>query len=113
MGIYDREYYRGETRGAGLFTTAPVCRAIILVNAAIFLFEKLNLVPPNTLPGPFAASSVAIWRDTAGWVYPSDSAAPEKDPWRATSLSTPIRVTFSITKSYIRSSISIFALMAI
>jgi membrane associated rhomboid family serine protease len=41
MGIYDREYYRGETAGAGWFwNTAPVCKAIILINVAVFLLQN-------------------------------------------------------------------------
>jgi len=43
MGIYDREYYRGETGGSGWFTgLAPVCKTIIIVNAAVFLFTQLT-----------------------------------------------------------------------
>jgi membrane associated rhomboid family serine protease len=43
MGIYDREYYRGETRGSGWFSgAAPVCNAIIIINVAVFLFEQLT-----------------------------------------------------------------------
>ncbi len=61
MGIYDREYYRGETRGAGLFSTAPVCRAIILLNVAVFLLDRLNLVPHVTFQDLFAAHSDAIF----------------------------------------------------
>jgi len=43
MGIYDREYYRGETAGSGWLTgLAPVCKTIIIVNAAVFLFGQLT-----------------------------------------------------------------------
>jgi len=43
MGIQDREYYRGETAGSGWLTgLAPVCKTIIIVNAAIFLFGQLT-----------------------------------------------------------------------
>jgi membrane associated rhomboid family serine protease len=43
MGIYDREYYRGETGGSGWLTgLAPVCKTIIIINVAIFLLEQLT-----------------------------------------------------------------------
>lgn len=42
MGIYDREYYRDETRGSGwLSGVAPACKAIILINVAAFVGQKL------------------------------------------------------------------------
>lgn len=42
MGIYDREYYRDKTRGAGwLSGAAPACKAIILINIAAFIAQKL------------------------------------------------------------------------
>jgi membrane associated rhomboid family serine protease len=38
MGIYDREYYRDETRNSGFFSgAAPACKAIVLINVGIFL----------------------------------------------------------------------------
>ena len=37
MGIYDREYYRGEARGSGWFSgTAPACKTIILITVVAF-----------------------------------------------------------------------------
>jgi membrane associated rhomboid family serine protease len=42
MGIYDREYYRGETGGSGWFSgVSPVCKSIIAINVAVFLLERL------------------------------------------------------------------------
>jgi membrane associated rhomboid family serine protease len=42
MGIYDREYYRGEAAGSSWFwNTAPVCKAIILINIAVFVLQNL------------------------------------------------------------------------
>ena len=42
MGIYDREYYRDKTRGSGWLTgSAPACKAIILINVAAFIAQKL------------------------------------------------------------------------
>jgi len=37
MGIYDREYYRGETGGSSWFSgVSPVCKSIIGINVAAF-----------------------------------------------------------------------------
>jgi membrane associated rhomboid family serine protease len=42
MGIYDREYYRGETGGTGFFSgVSPVTKSIIVINAAVFLLDQL------------------------------------------------------------------------
>jgi membrane associated rhomboid family serine protease len=41
MGISDREYYRHETRGSAWFSgAAPACKAIILINVAVFVLDK-------------------------------------------------------------------------
>lgn len=41
MGIYDREYYRGETHGSGWLTgVAPACKLIILVNVIVFFLTR-------------------------------------------------------------------------
>ncbi|MFI5455862.1 MAG: rhomboid family intramembrane serine protease [Isosphaerales bacterium] len=45
MGISDREYYRDETGGSGWFTgLAPVCKTIIIINAAVFLLTQLTQI---------------------------------------------------------------------
>ena len=42
MGIYDREYYRGETGGSGWFSgISPVCKSLIAINVAVFLLDQL------------------------------------------------------------------------
>jgi membrane associated rhomboid family serine protease len=42
MGIYDREYYRGETRGSGWLTGAAAgCRTLILINVVAFVFQQV------------------------------------------------------------------------
>lgn len=42
MGIHDREYYRDSTRGSGwLSGAAPACKAIIVINVAAFVAQKL------------------------------------------------------------------------
>jgi membrane associated rhomboid family serine protease len=41
MGIYDREYYRGETSGSAWFTgVSPVCKWIILINVIVFVLQN-------------------------------------------------------------------------
>jgi membrane associated rhomboid family serine protease len=60
MGIYDREYYRGETRGSAWFSgLAPVCKSIIAINAVVFLFGQLTHLDsqPELLNAYFAAST--------------------------------------------------------
>ena len=48
MGIYDREYYRGETRGSAWFSGAsPVCNALIVINVAVFLGQAFAKVRPE------------------------------------------------------------------
>ena len=42
MGIYDREYYRDDTRGSGWLSGAtPACKAIIAINVAAFIAQKV------------------------------------------------------------------------
>jgi membrane associated rhomboid family serine protease len=41
MGIYDREYYRGETGGSTWFSgVTPVVKTIIFINVAVFLLQQ-------------------------------------------------------------------------
>ena len=41
MGIYDREYYRGETGGPSWFSgVAPWCKTLIVINCAVFLLQN-------------------------------------------------------------------------
>src|SRR5689334_10257863 len=66
MGIYDREYYRGETRGSAWLTgQAPACKAIIIINVIVFF-----LIPYFETSGLFdhlAASSRGIFRHGEVW----------------------------------------------
>ncbi|MGC8644044.1 MAG: rhomboid family intramembrane serine protease [Isosphaeraceae bacterium] len=49
MGIYDREYYRGENGGPGWFGgVAPWCKTLIVVNCVAFLLQ-LALGPDSPL----------------------------------------------------------------
>ena len=71
MGIYDREYYRDETRGSGwLSGVAPACKAIILINVAVFLAEAV--FPEARINQTFAAYSDQVFR---GHVYQLLTAA--------------------------------------
>ena len=57
MGIHDRDYYRGETRGSAWFSGAsPVCNALIAINVAIFVLQNLAKVDPGFINTHFAAS---------------------------------------------------------
>jgi membrane associated rhomboid family serine protease len=70
MGIYDREYYRGETGGSGWFgLVSPVCKTIIAINCVVFLLENLINADNN---GPFintylAASPDGVLRHFRFW----------------------------------------------
>ncbi len=60
MGIYDREYYRGETTGSGWFSgVTPVCKTIIYVNAAVWLLQLLLKwdFGPTEFAGQYLAAS--------------------------------------------------------
>lgn len=60
MGIYDREYYRGETRGSAWFSgTSPVCNAVIVINVAVFLIQNFaKAAPDGEFIGTWFAASV-------------------------------------------------------
>jgi membrane associated rhomboid family serine protease len=48
MGIYDREYYRGETGGTTWFSgVTPVCKTIILINGIVFLLQQVPTIGPD------------------------------------------------------------------
>ncbi len=65
MGIHDREYYRDSTRGSGwLSGVAPACKAIIVINVAAFIAQKL--FAPN-FDSWFAASSDQIFGQGKIW----------------------------------------------
>lgn len=66
MGIYDREYYRDESGGSGLFSgLAPVTRLLIISNLAIFLFQFLTGNDWLTLT--FSAHSDQIFEQFHVW----------------------------------------------
>ena len=54
MGIYDREYYRDDTRNTGWFSgVAPACKTLILINVVAYVLIILN----HALQEPFEARS--------------------------------------------------------
>lgn len=64
MGIYDREYYRDETRGSGwLSGVAPVCKWIILANIVALLLQKFN----PAFDAAFWADSTKIFQRGEVW----------------------------------------------
>ena len=71
MGIYDREYYRDKTRGSGwLSGMAPACNAIIVINIAAFVAQKLfqpQLGERNFLDQWFTATSTDIFHKFQVW----------------------------------------------
>ncbi len=70
MGIYDREYYRGETQGSAWFSgVSPICNALIAINVAIFLFQQLAKLPPEgeVISTYFAASVEQTFHNYKLW----------------------------------------------
>ena len=58
MGIYDREYYRDETRGSGFFSgAAPAVKALIFLNLVVFVAGKLFLGTDQMLQVTFDAGA--------------------------------------------------------
>src|SRR3954454_3691032 len=66
MGIYDREYYRGETRGSGWFSgLAPACKTIILINVLVFVLQSMST--SGRLEHWLAASGEGIFEQGRVW----------------------------------------------
>ena len=66
MGIQDREYYRAKTRGSAWFSgAAPVCRAIILINVALFILDKF--IGGHGLTDFLGATSAQIFEKFQIW----------------------------------------------
>lgn len=65
MGIYDREYYRGETHGSGWLTgLAPACKTIIVINVIVFFLSRS--LDPGVL-AELCASSTGVFRRGHLW----------------------------------------------
>jgi membrane associated rhomboid family serine protease len=68
MGIYDREYYRGEQGGPSWFGgVAPWCKTLILINCVIFLIQQALRVDPSWMAEWLAASPEGIFRHGRVW----------------------------------------------
>jgi membrane associated rhomboid family serine protease len=69
MGIYDREYYRGEPGGPSWFGgVAPWCKTIIVINCAVFLIQQIMRTDSDpTIYAWFAASPEGIFKYGRVW----------------------------------------------
>ena len=68
MGIYDREYYREQSRGAGLFSgIAPACKALILINVGVFLVRWFSPEASFFLDKWFALHSESLFHQGTLW----------------------------------------------
>jgi membrane associated rhomboid family serine protease len=68
MGIHDREYYRGESRGSTwLGGVSPVCNAIIAANVVVFIAQQLPIAEPNLVDQWLAASPEYTLRHVRVW----------------------------------------------
>src|SRR5579883_2592665 len=66
MGIYDREYYRGETQGSGWISgIAPACKMIVIINVVVFFLQQT--VPHQFVNDWFAASTTGIFQQGRIW----------------------------------------------
>jgi membrane associated rhomboid family serine protease len=66
MGIYDREYYRGETRGSAWLTgVAPACKTIIIINVVVFFIQPN--IPDDILRNYLQATSEGIFYHGRLW----------------------------------------------
>jgi membrane associated rhomboid family serine protease len=80
MGIYDREYYRGETGGSGWFSgVTPVTKTIIVLNAVVFLVQQL-VQNPHAVDQLFAASPDETLRHFRLWQLLTATFL-HADPW--------------------------------
>jgi membrane associated rhomboid family serine protease len=67
MGIYDREYYRGESRGPAFFTTSPVCKSILIINVGVYLLTQFDRGLGLRFLDWFSATSDGVFRHGAVW----------------------------------------------
>ncbi len=68
MGIYDREYYREESRAGWLFAgLAPTCKMLILINVAVFLVRYLSPNANRFLHDWFALNTYDLFHRGAVW----------------------------------------------
>lgn len=69
MGIYDRDYYRGDSRSPRMMTgIAPVCKGLIIANVVVFVLQLVTIqrdfnVSELLLLDPFAIfEHWQVWR---------------------------------------------------
>src|SRR5262245_46367687 len=68
MGIYDREYYRGETSGSAWLTgQTPACTAIIIINVVVFFLIRDIPERSDDLYSMLEASSRGIFQQGRIW----------------------------------------------
>lgn len=68
MGIYDREYYRGEKSGPGWFSgPAPWCKTLILINVVVFLAQRALNIDDRFVVDWLAATSRGIFHQGKIW----------------------------------------------
>ena len=81
MGIYDREYYRGETQGSGwLSGTAPACKALIAINVAVFVLQAI--LADSSIEELFAAKSNDIFGRGHIWqLITATFLHEQRTPW--------------------------------
>jgi membrane associated rhomboid family serine protease len=65
MGIYDREYIRGESSGTGLFSgVTPVTKSIIVISVVVFVLQNLLRWDSNWDPMGFTRQWLAASPET-------------------------------------------------
>ena len=68
MGIYDREYYRGETGGPTWFSgVAPWCKTLIVINCVVFLLQNALHGDSRLFEDWLEASPEAIFQHGRIW----------------------------------------------
>ena len=68
MGIYDREYYRGEAGGPGWFGgVAPWCKTLIVINCVVFLLQNALRADSDFISDWLEASPEGIFQHGRIW----------------------------------------------
>ncbi len=68
MGIYDREYIRGDSStGPGFFATTPVTKWLIVINVAVFFLQSMDLIPPEVIREWLEATPSHIFKHGRVW----------------------------------------------
>ena len=82
MGIYDREYYRGEVGGSGLFGgVSPVCNALIAINVVVFILLQIFNVDVDFVRDWLAASPYEFWHHGKVWQLLTATFLHDSHPW--------------------------------